>query len=87
MILGSNGGVAEGWTLLGSDTDMLGKLVPVSCSPRWNTACFLLGLLNHEDEHTTIVHNVGSYLLWHGTTPHKTSIYSNIVWLVTSSCY
>jgi len=25
MILGSNGGVAEEWTLLGSDTDLLGK--------------------------------------------------------------
>ena len=25
MILGSNGGVAEGWTLLGSDADLLGK--------------------------------------------------------------
>ena len=85
MILGSNGGVAEGWTLLGSDTYLLGKYVPVSCSPWRNIASFLLGLLNHEDKHTTIVHNVGTYLLWLGTTTHKTSIFSNTVWLVTSS--
>jgi len=57
----------------------------MSCSPQWNTASFLLGLLNHEDKHGTIVHNIGSYLLWHGTTSHKTSIFSNTVWLVRSS--